>query len=587
MIAFPLGVLCCLGIGQRLTGNNQHNSTLTVGIAAAGFFVLFGTVCTVLGFLGWLRASIMWPTMGTILFGVVWFTKPKVEMRSLSELTAIALMVIPFFLMAMVPIWYRDSLTYHAAMAKQYVLSGGFHHGDLIVFSYFPQSWQSFLAGWICLFPNGSLRLISAWMTFFCACTIHGIARETGANHRQSITATAVALLIPTFIEFGSALYVQNALVLFASLTFFWAKSEDPRQVRLAGVCAGLCASLKLSGLYIVLLIFVWRLWTKKHVTVFLFTALIFASPFYLRNAISTGNPFFPMMWTTFGGAGWDAWRAMAYETTLQHYGAGREAIDFLLLPVRMVMTRDMSQNFQGSIGPVAWTIILWGLYKRKDHFWTLSLAAWAVIWALNVQQIRFLMPLLPVMLAIASSHIPKSNRVMGALILSAVLWGFEPAQMLWKRQATTEVLTNKISKQDFLNQKLPENYPIEKWLNQQDFRKVWLVWMRGYHYYLEKPARIDNVFGAWRFEKMLENTDDPLKLKAQLENAEIDAIVINHRFFLQDNNADTWEGRTAQLKMRFSRLIHSGALTKQYTNGPVSVYSLSDSASSLEDISE
>ena len=116
------------------------------------------------------------------------------------------------------------------------------------------------------------------------------------------------------------------------------------------------------------------------------------------------------MMWTTFGGAGWDEWRAMAYDTTLQNYGAGRDVINTLVLPIRMIFPRDMTDGFQGSIGPIVWTIIIWGLFKRKDNFWSISLVAWVVIWASNVQQIRFLMPLIPVMVAVSQ---PKPPRIM------------------------------------------------------------------------------------------------------------------------------------------------------------------------------
>ena len=167
MIAFPLGVLCCLGIGQRLARESQDNAPLAVGIAAACFFVLFGTTCTLLGFLDLLKATVLWPILGLMVLGIFWRAKPVFRFKPSIEMAAIPFLMTPYFLLAKVPIWYRDSLTYHAAMAKQYALKGGFHHGDLIVFSFFPQSWQSFLAGWICLFPEGELRLISAGWLFF------------------------------------------------------------------------------------------------------------------------------------------------------------------------------------------------------------------------------------------------------------------------------------------------------------------------------------------------------------------------------------------------------------------------------------
>ena len=277
--------------------------------------------------------------------------------------------------------------------------------------------------------------------------------------------ATAAVLLIPTFIEFGSALYVQSALILLPHWPIFCVRSNQMSQLRFAESVQG-CAPRSIKRVVYCFAAFNVAAMEKGNRSPHFGSSHCLCGTIYLRNLLSTGNPFFPMMWTTFGGAGWDEWRAMAYDTTLQNYGAGRDVINTLLLPIRMIFTRDMTDGFQGSIGPIVWTIIIWGLFKRKDNFWSISLVAWVVIWASNVQQIRFLMPLIPVMVAVSAAKTPKNKAVQAALVLGAALWSIEPAQFLWKRQATTEVLTQQISEQSFLNQKLPENHPIEEWLN-------------------------------------------------------------------------------------------------------------------------
>ena len=586
MIAFPIGVLCCLGLAQRLIGSDTDNTPLALAVAAAFFCLLFSTICTALGFLGLLNAPLLWAMIGLSLGAALFFGKGSFHIKSALDIALMTIGVLPYFLLCTVPIWYRDSLTYHAAMAKSYAINGGFGHGDLIVFSFFPQSWQSFIAGWMVLFPEESFRMIAAWMVLFCTFAIFGIARQSGASRRQAGIAAALVLMTPTFLEFGSSLYVQNALILFAVLAFYWSNANSKKYIFLAGICAGFCASLKLSGLYIVFLLMLWRLWKRSFLLSFLLPAIVFASPFYIHNLIETGNPFYPMMWLFFGGEGWDEWRAIAYEETLRNYGAGRSVLDFILLPIRAIFTRDMVHQFQGSIGPIVSGLILWGCFKKKDPYWIFALMSWTVIWAFNVQQIRFLIPIIPVLIAISAVHIPRQKSKEALILILAALWCFEPAKYIWNRQATGELLTQKITAKEFLRQKLSENYPVEEWLNQQDDRKVWLVWMRGYHYYLNKPARLDNVFGGWRFERLLEENESPQQFRAHLNSEKIDTLVINHRFFLQNDNADLWEGRTAQLRMRFQALIDSAVLLPTYQHGPVTVYSLSESESSLEDSS-
>ena len=586
MIAFPIAVLSCFGLAQRLIGSERKNTSFTLAVAAAFFCLTFSTICTTLALCNLLTERFLWPTTAVLIFASMIYGRKRFQ--RLFDLDAVLILIatIPYFLMAMVPIWYRDSLTYHASMAKLYANTGGFDHGDLIVFSFFPQSWHSFLAGWMVLFPDGHFRFLGPWMALFCLWAVFGIARQMHASRGQAALATALIWLMPTFMEFGTSLYVQNALILFATLAFYWAANENKRVIILSGICAGFCASLKLSGLYILLLIALWRLWKRSFLAEFVISAAMFAAPFYIRNFIDTGNPFFPMMWSLFGGAGWDEWRAMAYEETLRGYGAGRDLIDFMLLPLRVFLTRDLIQQFQGSIGPVVLALIGWGAYKNKDPFWRFVLPAWGLIWAFNVQQIRFLMPIVPAALAVNMHLGPQKKHWIALPLLLGAIWSFEPTMHLWNRQATSEILSQRMTKDDFLRQKLPENYPVTEWLNQQAHRKVWLVWMRGYHYYLDKPARIDNVFGAWRFEALLEEVQSPQEFKNRLRADGIDAVVINHRFFLQDDNADTREGRTEELRRRFQGILDAAALNVAYSNGPITVYSLSESESSLRESS-
>ena len=107
------------------------------------------------------------------------------------------------------------------------------------------------------------------------------------------------------------------------------------------------------------------------------------------------------------------------------------------------------------------------------------------------------------------------------------------------------------------------------------DTGKVWLVWMREYAYYLDPPARIDSVFGAWRWEEALEIPSNA-ELLGTLEKEGISHVLINHRFFLVDGNADYEEGRTDKLRARFNALLGEGALNAVDRNGPAVLYEVS-----------
>ena len=55
----------------------------------------------------------------------------------------IYLLLIPYFLLAIIPPWYRDTLTYHLTLPKLFAAHQGYTSGDEIIFGYFPLGWHS------------------------------------------------------------------------------------------------------------------------------------------------------------------------------------------------------------------------------------------------------------------------------------------------------------------------------------------------------------------------------------------------------------------------------------------------------------
>ena len=96
---------------------------------------------------------------------------------------------------------------------------------------------------------------------------------------------------------------------------------------------------------------------------------------------------------------------------------------------------------------------------------------------------------------------------------------------------------------------------------------------MRGYTYYSPKEVRVDSVFGAWRFEELLEHSEKPLDVIRSLHLDNISHIVINHRFFLVDGNADLQEGRTQKLQKQFQLLIDQELLIPVHQVKSIVVY--------------
>lgn len=493
----------------------------------------------------------------------------------------VLLLLGPYFAMALIPPWYRDSLTYHLALPRLFAGQSGYTPTDEIIFAYFPLGWQSLLAMIHCLGVDGfalfNPRLVTVWTCGALAFGTVGLCKQFGASNKAAYTAGVTLLLVPTQIEFGTSCYVQSWLTLLSILAFSGFVMRGKNGAILSGCAAGLAASTKYSGLFICLLLGILWLRENKNRWRFILYCTILGAPFYIKNLLLKGNPIFPLGYATFGGEGWDQWRADAYKITLQNYGMGREISDYMALPFRLFQTKDMIYFFQGSLGAVVGVAVLlcfWGTWKNRSKIWfsgTFYIIGWSILWALQVQQVRFYMPVVPVILAMGCATIYQKMNipVLGLWFATMLFWTIPSGEYLWERQQTTQYLTKQISTQEFLKAQLPHNYQIYQNLKKYNPTKVWLVWMKEYAYYLDYPARIDSVFGAWRFEQLLdEYGEDPEKVRQILQSEEISHIVVHLKAFLVNGNADLTVGRTNKLQQAFMRLLQQGKIS------PVEKYS-------------
>jgi hypothetical protein len=351
------------------------------------------------------------------------------------------------------------------------------------------------------------------------------------------------------------------------------------------GALAGVAASVKYPGLAAAVLFALVLMVPRTREAVrraglFLAVALVVASPFYVRNAIQRHNPFFPLAFDLFGGRGWDAVRSEAYWETLRTYGDADGLGDTLALPLRLFFTRDLVHGFEGSIGPVvglgavAVVVLMRRRADRPEGQATAAVALFAaayfLFWAGSVRQARFFLPAVPALLALLAAAVDLAGAramALGAVTMAASLaWGADLYAAVWTRQLTSEWLTGALDRDALLGRLLPESYPVLRELDAlvPPTGRVWLVWTRGYTYYLDRGYRLDSVFEGWRFEALVDEAADPAALAASLRADGFTHVLVNRRYFLQGTSADTAPGRTARLRARFDAVLAAGALVEE-----------------------
>lgn len=597
-LASALSLAWCMAGGMLLAGTGGLNSW-------AVWLWLAGGTCASLLF-AW-RAEISLAD---------W--RPKVSnWGSLVLLAPPALMMLAF---ATVPPWYRDSLVYHLALPREFAREGAAFWPDDNIFAAFPIAWELALSFLYTLGaepnfdPVFNPRLAGAWVMLAAALAAVSLARAAGATRNLAAASGALFLLLPTVVEYGPSAYVEGPLLLFVTLAL-WSTLRSVDLTSgislwwLSAGLAGVACWIKYPGLAIVAFLagatsFIECLSARertllawgKYASRWSALAALIGCPFLLRNAVVRGNPVFPTAYGIFGGEGWDTWRAWAYGVTLQNYGYGRGWWDYLQLPWRLFTEHDLTGGFEGSLGPIValgGVAGIWLCRRPEDRSKSGTLLGWvlfgSLFWALTVQQTRFYLfvtPALLSLLAVAGTRIlsaqvrPRVAWIAICAVLSLQLaWSAAPVASLWNRQATTQWLSGALDEETFLAGMMPESYPPMRALDDHvpaDGR-VWLVWMRGYTYYLDRPYRMDCVFEAWRLEALLEEVEEPGELAAKLHRDGITHLLINHRFFLQNGNADLRPGRTELLRERFAQALERSAVRRVESWGPVTLYAVAD----------
>jgi hypothetical protein len=581
----------------------QPTTRLAAAFALALAFVQAGGMF--LGFAHELRATwvVVWLVLGAAA-AVVCATRVPLRLAGESKATAawlpMGLLVLAVLLYATVPPWRRDEMVYHLALPRFFAVAQGYQVPDDNIFASFPLGWESILAAFHSLgagpdhFAPFNPRLVGAWTSVAVALATAGLVSSAGVSKPWAILAATLLWTVPDFFQFGGSCYVEPYLILAATLCLTGlvrAWGGERACVTPAALFAALATSTKYPGLavalftFLLLLLLALRGDPRDRVREALRFGLVVAlvgSPFYIRNAWQRGNPIFPFLYGALGGAGWDGTRQLGYGQTLADYGMGRSLLDWALLPWRLMTATDLQGPFEGALGPLPMVgalaglaVVLSRLRKQLPAAAPLLLfsGAWFLFWGVTCQQTRFFLvavPALMCLLMLGLSTAWQRSPAVGAALVGVLVLGagtcVRPVVDAWQFQETSAWLSGQISRERLLSIMLPENAPYESELERlvPASGKVWLVWTRNYTYYFRRPYRLDCVFEGYRFEHLLENATTDATFRDALKAEGITHVLVNHRFFLRDDNADEAPGRTRVLEDRFRQLTEHGTLRPQ-----------------------
>ena len=500
---------------------------------------------------GWLRPPRYTPTAAA-------FKSNGLSGAGILLLALSGVILVMGFLLSLTPEIGKDALIYHLAVPKLFLQHHGFYTIPGNIFAHYPLlAEMNYLPA---LFLQNDI--LAKMMNYAVLCLIIlGIglfARLALKDLAFPALSILIFLSIPSVFAVSHTAYNDLFVSLFTLAAFYcflrWPEEASAGGwLILFGIFSGAAAACKYTALLIIplgclgILFFAHKNKYGVHETirsliVYAVAALVVGSPFYLKNLLVTGNPFFPFLYGIFGGTGWDANQARLYDLFVQNLGMGRDLGAYLLLPWNLSFHAKMdSIAFDGVIGPVFLLILPFlAFVRRGTSLFLISGYSFFsfLFWASSAQQIRYLIPLFP-LLAVAVggvlNHYRKQKLIFYFLIAavsgSLLLNGSYIARDFLKI-APLRVVAGIESRGNFLTRLVP-TYPMYRFVNEKlpPQAKVFMIYMKNYTFFCKRDCYSDSMFETHTLVKILRTAAAPEAIEGALKKEGFTHIMYDERY--------------------------------------------------------
>lgn len=228
-------------------------------------------------------------------------------------------LLVVIFAMASVPPVSRDALTHHLAVPKIWLKKGLFTELPTIPFSYYPMNLDLLYLIPLSFGNDIVPKYIHGAFAIFTALLIYRQLKKR-LDTGFALLGALFFLSIPVIVKLSVTVYVDLGLIFFSTAALFalleWMENGyRVKEILLAGFCSGLALGTKYNGLitFFLLTCFVPFLYLRKFddklvrkmistqayavgwMALFIIVSIVIYSPWMARNAVLTGNPFYPL----------------------------------------------------------------------------------------------------------------------------------------------------------------------------------------------------------------------------------------------------------------------------------------------------
>jgi 4-amino-4-deoxy-L-arabinose transferase-like glycosyltransferase len=257
--------------------------------------------------------------LASLALSVLWIrrsgVRPALSLRAV--LLLVPLLVIPA-VASLAPPHRLDEVAYGAALPRDYALAGRFfYNADYGPYSAFPANYEALATAALVLVGDVTpARALNALLALGLAVIAVHLSRLLGVPKRLALFAavlvlssTALYKVVPMVKNDVANAFFQS-LALLAIAAYFTRRQAS--RLALGAFFLGTAVGTKYSGLQYALCVVplmaglilrTSRSWSERtrHLALFGAVALVAALPWYVRNGVVFGNPFFPFLNELFG----------------------------------------------------------------------------------------------------------------------------------------------------------------------------------------------------------------------------------------------------------------------------------------------
>jgi len=494
-------------------------------------------------------------------------------------LTLLAFLIISLVILSCVPPVSKDALVHHLAVPKLYLKHGGMYEIPFMPFSYYPMNLD--LLYLIALYFGNdimpklihfSFALLTAWLIF------NYLKRRINAIY--ALLGIIFFLSIPIIVKLSTTVYVDLGLIFFSTASLLlllkWIENHFRLKFLIASaIFCGLSMGTKYNGLvtFFLLTLFVPFLYSRYteggktssfkaagYGIVFLFVALLFFSPWMIRNYIWTSNPIFPL---------YDHWfnpqNAVNGQTvnlfTYRSLIYQESWWEIALLPIRIFFQGQDGnpQYFDGRLNPFLFFLPFFAFYgikrdsaiirNEKKIMLTFVVLFFAFAFFSSSLRIRYISPIIPPLVILSifgvknivgivkefRTHTIRQTVLALIFVTLAFFLTLNAYYVVGQFRYVDpfNYLSGALSRDEYIS-KYRFEYPAMQYINKNlsSEAKILFIFLGKRGYYCDRKYVFDMNNNRSMLRQLVKSSDKPEKILSGLKEMGITHLLINYDIF-------------------------------------------------------